>query len=54
MLSMARNLTEASDRPGNRSEYDVDALAPARGIALGVVLGAAMWCGIGLSIWLLF
>jgi hypothetical protein len=51
---MARNLTEASDRPGDRSEYDVDALAPARGIALGVVLGAAMWCGIGLSIWLLF
>ena len=51
---MARDLTEASDRPGDRSEYDVDALAPARGIALGVVLGSAMWCGIGLSIWLLF
>jgi len=54
MLSMAPDLTKASDWTADRSEYDVDALAPARGIALGLVLGAAMWCGIGLSIWLLF
>jgi hypothetical protein len=32
---------------------EVDGLAPARGITLGVILGAAIWCGIGLLLWLL-
>ena len=55
---------DASDQAVDRSQYVVaspapadwgeDALAPARGIACGVALGASIWCGIGLAIWGLF
>jgi len=36
------------------AEADVDELAPARGLLLGILLGAAAWIAIGLAIWLLF
>jgi hypothetical protein len=34
-------------------EFDVKPMAPARGILLGCMLGAAMWLLGGLTIWLL-
>jgi hypothetical protein len=64
MLSMvdysAPEILDASGKPVEHNEHvcapadcDEDALSPARGIVLGVILGAAMWCGIGFAIWLL-
>jgi hypothetical protein len=65
MLSMvdssAPDVIEASGQPAERNdEYvltpaglNADNLAPARGIFLGVLIGAASWVGIALAIWLL-
>ena len=35
----------------DRHRKDDDALAPARGIMLGIVLGTALWLAIGLLVW---
>ena len=50
----------AGNEPADHNEHvppladcDEDALAPARGIVLGVALGAAMWCGTALLLWFL-
>jgi hypothetical protein len=64
VASALPDVVDASDQPVDRSQYVVassapadwgeDAVAPARGIACGVALGAAIWCGIGLAMWQLF
>jgi hypothetical protein len=36
------------------AEASVDGLAPARGLLLGSLIGAAAWIAIGIAIWLLF
>jgi len=49
--------TEAADNlaaPPADSDTDVDALAPARGVLLGSLIGALAWIAIGLAIWLLY
>jgi hypothetical protein len=43
----------AADEP-EPAEANVDGLAPARGLLLGSLIGAAAWIAIGLTIWLLF
>lgn len=48
---------EAADNlaaPPADSDTDVDALAPARGVLLGSLIGAIAWIAIGLAIWLLY
>lgn len=47
--------SEAGSRPTTAPhEADVDDLAPARGLLLGILLGSAAWIAIGLAIWMLF
>jgi hypothetical protein len=64
MLSMVGSavpdVLDASNEPADHNgqvavpaDCYEDALAPARGFALGVALGAAMWCGMGLLLWFL-
>jgi len=48
---------EAADDPVGSAadpDPDVDALAPARGVLLGSLIGAVAWIAIGLAIWLIF
>jgi hypothetical protein len=42
------------EQPEAPAEAYVDGLAPARGLLLGTLIGAAAWIVIGLAIWLLF
>jgi hypothetical protein len=38
---------------GRGADWSADDGSALRGIALGVVLGGAAWCGIGLLVWFL-
>jgi hypothetical protein len=42
--------TELTEAP---TGYDCNPLAPARGVVLGALIGAAIWIAGGLAIWLL-
>jgi len=50
VVSAPAEVISASYEPADCNE---DALAPARGIFLGTLIGASFWLGIGLAIWLL-
>ena len=59
MLAPSSGVHHLDREPGNaeglrpRADGLLDDLSAARGIATGVVLGGAIWCGIGLVVWLL-
>jgi len=52
--SEAQDSGAANQTMAAPAEGDVDDLAPARGLLLGILLGAGAWIAIGLTIWLLF
>jgi hypothetical protein len=52
--SEAQDSGAANQSMAAPAEADIDELAPARGLLLGVLLGAGAWIAIGLTIWLLF
>jgi hypothetical protein len=52
--SEAQDSGAANQTMAAPAEADVDDLAPARGLLLGILLGAGAWIAIGLTIWLLF
>jgi hypothetical protein len=49
----ARVRREPVSTPEPRVDWPQNGLSAVRGIAMGVAIGAAMWCGIGLLLWFL-